>query len=212
MNATNQTVKKASNKKAVVLPVVKATQEATKATRKAKKVEGTKLVEPKAAEPEKAIKTTATSTTALEAAVGVMLASRDITNMLFMKKGDAYIKYIKAVKLDSICTYPAIRAHIEADLDAMNTSYQTTKTSLMPDFPWGNQGIKMKAHSMAVTMLKTWERRNLKFGTDGKATATVTMKVRKGEVITDTKTINKNSVHKDFDKAFALRCLESFLK
>ena len=190
--------------------------EATKATRKAKKVEGTvttpKLVEPKAAEPEKAIKTTATSTNALEAAVGVMLASRDITNMLFMRKGDAYIKYIKAVKLDSICTYPALRAHVEADLGAMNANYQTTKTSLMPDFPWGNQGIKMKAHSMAVSMLKTWERRNLKFGTDGKATATVTMKVRKGEVITDTKTINKNSVHKDFDKAFALRCLESFLK
>jgi hypothetical protein len=149
----------------------------------------------------------------------------NIQNMLFMKKGDVYMEYVAnfpKAKVD----YPHLRAAIELDLlvaptqviDKIVILKGEKKAKKVTVYPWGEMSIKMKAHSLAVSMLKTFQRRALKFGKETKLTAiTVFNKYSKygtPEATQENKTIDitYKTVHKSFDEKRALDFLNSFLK
>jgi hypothetical protein len=155
----------------------------------------------------------------------------NIQNMLFMKKGDVYMEYCNALSKTSTgrasgkVDYPHLRAAIELDLlvaptqviDKIVILKGVKKAKKVTVYPWGEMSIKMKAHSLAVSMLKTYQRRALKFGKETKLTGiTVFNKYSnygKPEAAVENKTIDITfkSVTKSFDEKRALDFLNSFL-
>jgi hypothetical protein len=146
----------------------------------------------------------------------------NIQNMLFMKKGDVYMEYCAAFPKTKI-DYPHLRAAIEIDL--LEAPFQTIETIVIVKgekkakkqivYPWGAMSIKMKAHSLAVSMLKTYQRRTLKFGKETKLVAvTLFSKYDKKEAVAVNRTVDVSakSVTKSFDEKRALDFLNSFLK
>jgi hypothetical protein len=149
----------------------------------------------------------------------------NIQNMLFMKKGDVYMEYCNQLPKTKV-DYPHLRAAIELDLlvaptqviDKIVILKGEKKAKKVTVYPWGEMSIKMKAHSLAVSMLKTYQRRALKFGKETKLTGiTVFNKYSKygtPEATQENKTIDitYKTVHKSFDEKRALDFLNSFLK
>jgi hypothetical protein len=147
----------------------------------------------------------------------------NITNMLFMKKGDVYMEYCSSFPKTKV-DYPNLRAAIEKDLleapfqeidEIIINAKGEKKAKKHFIYPWGTMSIKMKAHSLAVSMLKTYQRRQLKFGKETKLTGiTLFSKYDKKESVAVVKTfdISAKSVHKAFDAKRALSFLDSFLR
>jgi len=149
----------------------------------------------------------------------------NLTNMLFMKKGDVYMEYTSSFPKTKV-DYPHLRAAIEIDLllaevqmiDRLVIVKGKNTIKKVACYPWGTMSIKMKAHSLAVSMLKTYQRRALKFGKETKLVAvTVFDKYSKygtPEATQENKTIDitYKTVHKVFDERRALDFLNSFLR
>ena len=147
----------------------------------------------------------------------------NIQNMLFMKKGDVYMEYVSHFPKTKV-DYPNLRAAIEKDLleapfqeidEIIVNSKGEKKAKKHFVYPWGSMSIKMKAHSLAVSMLKTYQRRQLKFGKETKLIAvTLFAKYDKKESVAVNKTVDVSakSVHKAFDETRAFDFLNSFLK
>jgi hypothetical protein len=139
-----------------------------------------------------------------------------------MKKGDAYMDYCSQFPKAKV-NYPVLRAAIEADLaeaptqtvERIITVKGEKKSKKIIVFPWGEMSIKMKAHSLAVSMLKTYQRRSLKFGKDTKLSGvSLFSKYDKKESVAVTKTfdITLKSVIKFFDEKRAIAFLDTSLK
>lgn len=146
---------------------------------------------------------------------------QNITNMLFMRKGDTYMDYCSQFPKTKV-DYPNLRAAIEKDLseaptqsiERITTVKGEKKVKTVTVYPWGEMSIKMKAHSLAVSMLKTFQRRTLKFGKESKLTGvTLFSKFDKKEnkAVTKTLDVTLKGVHKSFDEKRALDFLNSFL-
>jgi len=142
----------------------------------------------------------------------------NIQNMLFMKKGDIYMEYVANFPKTKV-DYPNLRAAIEKDLLEAPTQvidrFVKKKAKKVTVYPWGEMSIKMKAHSLAVSMLKTYQRRQLKFGKETKLTGvTLFSKYDKKEsnAVNKTVDITLKTIYKSFDEKRALMFLDSFLK
>lgn len=149
----------------------------------------------------------------------------NLQNMLFMKRGDLYVEYVSTFPKTKV-NYPTLRLAIEKDLGEAPTNTITRistvngvkKSKDITVYPWGEQSIKAKAHSLAVSMLKTWQRRMLKFGGASKLeNVTLFSKYSKfgtPEASEENKTfdsITKKSIHKEFNEQQARDFLNSFL-
>ena len=188
-----------------------------------RKLPGTKIEDVKLAPKLKAVKPVVSERAGiLFKCIAIGGEVTNIQNMLFMKKGDVYMEYVAHFPKTKI-DYPHLRAAIEIDLtEAPSQTVERVvilkgekKSKKVTCYPWGEMSIKMKAHSLAVSMLKTAQRRALKFGKETKLTGvTLFSKYDKKESIAVNKTvdISVKSVHKAFDEKRALDFLNSFLK
>jgi hypothetical protein len=147
---------------------------------------------------------------------------QNITKMLFMKKGDVYMEYCSQFPKTKV-DYPHLRAAIEIDLalaptqtiDRIVILKGESKVKKVIVYPWGEMSIKMKAHSLAVSMFKTYQRRQLKFGKETKlAGVTLFSKYNKADGLAEVRTMDVTitSVYKSFNEKRALDFLNSFLK
>lgn len=143
----------------------------------------------------------------------------NVQNMFFMKKGDNYVTYAAAVCGDELkdVTYPKIRARLVEDLSKVDTKKIKQGDKEVTQYPWGIQPIGMKAHALAVAIVKTVERRKLSFNAAGKAVdVTLFQKFDKkankgkGEAVTKKQTVTQKSVFKAYDKEDASAFLAKF--
>jgi hypothetical protein len=144
--------------------------------------------------------------------IGFQVNASNVTNMLFMQKGDLFMQYVGANKLMDDASYPSLRLCLERDLTILATEYDKTGTT----FPWGKMSIKMKSHSMAVSIYKTWQRRILDWKGNPDAIAFDASMFSKFDKTSNTeenkdRTITKKSVFKAYDKKAALDFLNNFL-
>ena len=143
----------------------------------------------------------------------------EVNNMLFMKKGDVYMEYCSHFPKGKI-NYPNLRGAIEEDLNTVPVTIQVIDKKEVKFYPWGKMSPKMKAHSLAVSILKTFQRRSLNFGKSDKLENITVFskwdkKANEGKGATENKTlesISKKSVHKEYDEARAIAFLDSFLR
>jgi len=132
----------------------------------------------------------------------------NVQNMFFMKKGDNYIAYANAVTGGdaSKVTYPTIRAKLVEDLSTVESKKVKQGDKEITVYPWGTQPIGMKAHALAVAIVKTVQRRGLTFNSAGKAVdVTLFQKYDKkanggkGASVEKKQTVTNKSVFKSYD-------------
>jgi hypothetical protein len=154
--------------------------------------------------------------------IAVTSEATNVQNLLFMKKGDVYMEYAGKLPKTQV-DYPHLRAAIEVDLaqapsqtiERISVVKGEKKVKKVTVYPWGEMSIKMKAHSLAVSILKTYQRRMLKFGKDDKLVSiTVFQEFDKKENVTVNRTLDiaKKTIYKSFDETRAIAFLDSFLK
>lgn len=143
--------------------------------------------------------------------IGFNSEAVNVANLITMKKGDNYMSYIGVKKLS--LDYPSIRKAIAADLETVPHTVSKVNGKDKKVYPWGTRSISSISHSLAVSMLKTAQRRSLKFGKNEKLEVSGMFKkfdksANKAETITIV--VTKKSVYKDFDLAKAQKFLAKF--
>lgn len=143
----------------------------------------------------------------------------NVNNMMFMKRGDNYILYAEAVVNGDLSkvTYPVIRAKLVEDLSTVPSKEIKQGDKTVKLYPWGTQAIGMKAHSLAVGIVKTVQKRCLTFNKAGKAVDVELFQKfdkkgnnGKGSIVNKKQTVTEKSVYKKYDEKEAKTFLAKF--